>query len=133
MTQLSIVRCPVRKMDARARCSKACCLTANHARCACASSRISNGAPYVSDTRFRWRVRAPTYPNLQAVDAMVRGQTIADVPITIGSLDPCFSCTERVEAVDLTDGSRQVYTRQELEAMARGAGLDVADGKGGGV
>ena len=72
---------------------------------------------------YRWRVRAPTYPNLQAVPAMVQGQTIADVPITIGSLDPCFSCTERVEAVDITDGSRRVYSRAELEELARAAGL----------
>jgi len=80
---------------------------------------------------YRWRVRAPTYPNLQAVPAMVQGQTIADVPITIGSLDPCFSCTERVEAVDLRDGSRRVYSGDELAAMARAVGLDVACGKGG--
>ncbi len=63
---------------------------------------------------YRWRVRAPTYPNLQAVPVMVTGGMLADVPITIGSLDPCFSCTERVEAVDLTRGTVRVYTQEEL-------------------
>ena len=77
---------------------------------------------------YRWRVRAPTYPNLQAVPAMVQGQTIADVPIIIGSLDPCFSCTERVEAVDLRNGRRRVYSKKELEALARSA----TDIRGGG-
>jgi len=73
---------------------------------------------------YRWRVRAPTYPNLQAVPAMIQNQMIADVPITLGSLDPCFSCTERVEAVDVTSGAIRVYSRRELAALAkrRGAG-----------
>lgn len=68
---------------------------------------------------YRWRVRAPTFPNLQAVPAMVCGQTIADVPITVGSLDPCFSCTERMEVVDLSDGRRKIYRRKEIEELAR--------------
>lgn len=71
---------------------------------------------------FRWRVRAPTYPNLQALPAMVAGAAIADVPITLGSLDPCFSCTERVEAVDVRSGQVRTWSRRELEALARGRG-----------
>ncbi len=68
---------------------------------------------------YRWRVRAPTYPNLQAMPLMIRGQSLADVPITLGSLDPCFSCTERLEAVELGTGKVRVYRKAELEAMAR--------------
>jgi Ni,Fe-hydrogenase III large subunit/Ni,Fe-hydrogenase III component G len=68
---------------------------------------------------FRWRVRAPTYPNLQAMPAMIQGQYLADVPITLGSLDPCFSCTERMETVDVRTGRRAIFRRAELEAMAR--------------
>jgi len=83
------------------------------------------------DRPYRWRVRAPTYPNLQAIPAMVQGQTIADVPITIGSIDPCFSCTERVEAVDIRDGSRRIYSRAELEQLARLAGLPAGARQGG--
>jgi Ni,Fe-hydrogenase III large subunit len=70
---------------------------------------------------YRWRVRAPTYPNLQAVPAMIVQQTIADVPIVLGSLDPCFSCTERMEAVDVRSGALRVYTPQELLALSRSA------------
>ncbi len=70
---------------------------------------------------YRWRVRAPTYPNLQAVGAMVRGQQLADVPITIGSLDPCFSCTERFEVVDAQAGSSRLYSAEELTRGVRPA------------
>jgi Ni,Fe-hydrogenase III large subunit len=71
---------------------------------------------------YRWRVRAPSYPNLQAMPVMIQGQTIADVPITLGSLDPCFSCTERVEAVDVRTRAVRVYEPSELRALARERG-----------
>jgi Ni,Fe-hydrogenase III large subunit/Ni,Fe-hydrogenase III component G len=70
---------------------------------------------------YRWRVRAPTFPNLQAIPAMIRGQSIADVPITIGSIDPCFSCTERMETVDCQDGRVRVYSLKELQALTQSA------------
>ena len=49
---------------------------------------------------YRWRVRAPTYPQLQAVPRMLEQMSVADFPIIVGSLDPCFSCTERVIVVN---------------------------------
>jgi Ni,Fe-hydrogenase III large subunit/Ni,Fe-hydrogenase III component G len=68
---------------------------------------------------YRWRVRAPTYPNLQALPAMVQQANIADVPITLGSLDPCFSCTERLETVDRKTKEVRVYSRAEILEMSR--------------
>jgi Ni,Fe-hydrogenase III large subunit/Ni,Fe-hydrogenase III component G len=68
---------------------------------------------------YRWRVRAPTYANLQALGASLKGMSIADVPITLGSMDPCFSCTERMQVVDVRSGRVQVLSSEELEAMAR--------------
>src|ERR1019366_2337449 len=68
---------------------------------------------------YRWRVRAPTYPNLQAMPAMVAGANIADVPITLGSLDPCFSCTERLETIDRRSSEVRVYSHAELLEMSR--------------
>jgi Ni,Fe-hydrogenase III large subunit/Ni,Fe-hydrogenase III component G len=67
----------------------------------------------------RWRVRAPTYSNLQSVPLMIEKAVIADVPITIGSIDPCFSCTERVEIVDLKKGDSKIYTGDELLKISR--------------
>ncbi|HET6454615.1 MAG TPA: NADH-quinone oxidoreductase subunit C [Armatimonadota bacterium] len=69
---------------------------------------------------YRWRVRAPTYQNLQAVGVMIEGLQLADVPISIGSFDPCFSCTERVETLDVNTGKVRIYTQEELEKLSRG-------------
>ena len=63
---------------------------------------------------YRWKVRAPTYPNLQCVPYIIKGQHIADVPIIIGSLDPCYSCTERMAIVDVKTGIEKTYTKQEM-------------------
>ncbi|UCE48447.1 MAG: nickel-dependent hydrogenase large subunit, partial [Phycisphaerales bacterium] len=63
---------------------------------------------------YRWRVRAPTYPNLQCVPYIIKGQRIADVPIIIGSLDPCYSCTERMAVVDVNTGEEKVCRNGEI-------------------
>lgn len=68
---------------------------------------------------YRWKARAPTYQNLQSVPLMVLGETIADVPIALGSFDPCFSCTERLETVDVRTGEVKVYSKAELEEISR--------------
>jgi Ni,Fe-hydrogenase III large subunit len=66
----------------------------------------------------RWRVRAPTYPNLQGVPLMLLNNELADAPIIIGSIDPCFSCTERVQVVDIKNGGVTVLSRSELETLS---------------
>jgi len=43
--------------------------------------------------RIKWRV--PTYQNWGALSVMLPGSKIADIPVVIGSIDPCISCTER--------------------------------------
>jgi len=63
---------------------------------------------------YRWKVRAPSYPNLQSVPYIIKGERIADVPIIIGSLDPCYSCTERMAVVDVKTGVEKIYTKQEM-------------------
>ena len=67
----------------------------------------------------RWRVRAPTYNNLQCVPAMFNGSMIADAPISLGSLDPCFSCTERLCVIDQDTGTVRVYRQEELIEKSR--------------
>jgi Ni,Fe-hydrogenase III large subunit/Ni,Fe-hydrogenase III component G len=62
----------------------------------------------------RWRVRAPTYQNLQGVPAMIKDQQIADMTISLGSIDPCFSCTDRLETIDLRSGQTRVWSQEEL-------------------
>jgi Ni,Fe-hydrogenase III large subunit len=50
---------------------------------------------------------------------MLKGNFIADAPIIIGSIDPCFSCTDRLEVVDVKASKIRVYTQEELREMSR--------------
>jgi ech hydrogenase subunit E len=40
-------------------------------------------------------VRTPTFSNIPAMIAVLKGSQVADVPNIILTLDPCISCTER--------------------------------------
>ena len=68
----------------------------------------------------RWRVRAPTYTNLQGVPRMLLDNQLADFPIIVGSIDPCFSCTDRVVVLDERARSARVFGRSGIEALGRG-------------
>ena len=48
----------------------------------------------------RHKVRAPSYVNVPSFRASCIGQKIADVTLTLASVDPCYSCTERLAVVD---------------------------------
>ena len=52
----------------------------------------SNGGPGPE----RHKIRAPTYNNIPTFKATCIGQSVADVTITLASIDPCYSCTERM-------------------------------------
>lgn len=67
----------------------------------------------------RWRVRAPTYQNLQGIPAMIKDQQLADMTISLGSIDPCFSCTDRLETIDLKTGRKNVLSQAELQKLAQ--------------
>jgi membrane-bound hydrogenase subunit alpha len=71
----------------------------------------SNG----TDKPERVKVRAPTLANLEAATESVVGAFVADIPIAIASIDPCFSCTDRM-AVVLNDRhrGRHITTWEEL-------------------
>jgi membrane-bound hydrogenase subunit alpha len=68
-----------------------------------------------TDKPERVRVRAPTMANLEAATESVIGAFVADIPIAIASIDPCFSCTDRMAIVlrDPKQGTR-VTTWEEL-------------------
>ncbi|AHF80868.1 hydrogenase large subunit [Thermococcus paralvinellae] len=67
---------------------------------------------------YRYRVRAATYNNLPAVPDMMRGYTIADAPLIVASIDPCYSCTERVQIVDVESGKVRVLSEEEFNKLA---------------
>jgi NADH-quinone oxidoreductase subunit D len=51
----------------------------------------------------RVKVRAPTLANVQAVSHMLKDRYLADMPIVIAAIDPCFSCTDRTILVAKVD------------------------------
>lgn len=64
---------------------------------------------------FRWRCRAATYANWPTLRYMLRGNTVSDAPLIIGSLDPCYSCTDRMTVVDVRKKTTVVVPYKEIE------------------
>jgi NADH-quinone oxidoreductase subunit D len=59
-----------------------------------------------SDKPERVKVRAPTLANVQVVAHMLKDGYLADTPIVIAAIDPCFSCTDRAIATTNLDNGR---------------------------
>lgn len=55
----------------------------------------SNG----SDTPERIKVRTPTICNMNSVIKLAVGHQLADVPMILAGIDPCFSCNDRLVVV----------------------------------
>jgi len=66
------------------------------------------------NTVYRWRVRAPTYANLQVARIILKGCTLADAPVVIASLDPCISCMERYMVIDVNSGKVTFIPHESL-------------------
>ncbi len=47
----------------------------------------------------RYKVRAPTLANIPALCRMLVGIHVADIPIILAGIDPCFSCMDRMVVV----------------------------------
>jgi NADH-quinone oxidoreductase subunit D len=71
----------------------------------------SNG----TDKPERVKVRAPTLANSAAVAHMIAGGYLADVPIIIAAIDPCFSCTDRmIKVQDASSGKESIFNWEGL-------------------
>lgn len=68
------------------------------------------------DKPLRYRIRTPTYANLPAVCEMLKGCYIADIPAILVSIDPCFSCTDRVALINVKTGKK---TTTDISSLAR--------------
>lgn len=55
----------------------------------------------------RVKLRAPTMANLASITYMLDGGYLADVPIVIAAIDPCFSCTDRAITIKQIDSGRE--------------------------
>jgi len=74
-----------------------------------------NGTAYPE----RVKIRSPTLANIISFREMIRGCYVADIPAVLISLDPCFSCTDRMVFVDEKSGRRWVWTMNDLKARRR--------------
>lgn len=64
---------------------------------------------------YRWRARASTYNNWPSLRYMFRGNTVSDAPLIVASIDPCYSCAERVTVVDVRKKKAKTIEYKELE------------------
>lgn len=68
-----------------------------------------------TDKPERVKVRAPTLANFQSVAKMMENNNLADVPITIAAIDPCFSCTDRmIQIYDLESEKSSILDFKKL-------------------
>ena len=71
----------------------------------------SNG----SDIPERVKLRAPTLANIKAVLKMLENYNLADLPIIVAAIDPCFSCTDRTISITKLDtGSSEIMDWKSL-------------------
>ncbi len=69
----------------------------------------SNG----TDSPERIKVRTPTMCNMASVLALAVGHQLADMPMILVGVDPCFSCNDRTVVVD-QGGARGGWTWEQL-------------------
>jgi NADH-quinone oxidoreductase subunit D len=74
-----------------------------------------------SDKPERVKLRAPTLANVQVVAHMLKDGYLADTPIVIAAIDPCFSCTDR--AISTTNIDNGQTDRMDWPTL-RSYGID---------
>ena len=71
----------------------------------------SNG----TDKPERLKIRTPTICNLNSVVRLAVGHQLADAPMILAGIDPCFSCNDRmVQISKASDGSEYSMSWKEL-------------------
>jgi NADH-quinone oxidoreductase subunit D len=63
----------------------------------------------------RYKVRSPTLANIPALCKMLQGGYVADIPVVLAGIDPCFSCMDRMAFVDVEDDRNWIWTMQQLK------------------
>jgi len=62
----------------------------------------------------RVKVRTPTMANLLTATEMLKGHTLADVPVVLTGMDPCFGCMDRISVVDVDKSKEWSVAGEEL-------------------
>lgn len=70
----------------------------------------SNG----TDTPERVKVRTPTICNMTSVVKLAIGHQLADIPMILAGIDPCFSCNDRSVSIRRDQDSEEVWDWERL-------------------
>jgi NADH-quinone oxidoreductase subunit D len=62
----------------------------------------------------KYRIRTPTYSNITIYAKLLIGADVTDVPVVIQSMDPCFSCMDRM--VIVKKNKREVLSGKQFMA-----------------
>jgi len=72
-----------------------------------------------SNRPVRHKIRAPSFNNVPTFKASCIGLQIPDVAITLASVDPCYSCTERMCVAVDADSRKPLYNFAELVRLSQ--------------
>jgi NADH-quinone oxidoreductase subunit D len=72
-----------------------------------------------SNRPVRHKIRAPSYNNIPTFKASCIGLQIPDVAITLASVDPCYSCTERMCVALDAHTRKPLYDFAELVRLSQ--------------
>ncbi|MBN1564703.1 MAG: nickel-dependent hydrogenase large subunit [Anaerolineae bacterium] len=74
------------------------------------------------ETPDRVKIRTPTLPNMASVLELAVGHQLADMPMILTGIDPCFSCNDRMITVrDTHSNQRDVWTWDQLRKYGMNA------------
>lgn len=71
-----------------------------------------------TDKPERYKIRSPTLGNIPSLCKMLVGGYIADIPIVVAGIDPCFACMDRLSFVEVNNGDRWIWTGEDLRRYA---------------
>ena len=66
---------------------------------------------------YRVKIRTPTLLNIMPFCEMVKGNYIADIPVVLESIDPCFCCEDRLTFIDINSGKKWSWTLDQIRYL----------------
>jgi NADH-quinone oxidoreductase subunit D len=72
-----------------------------------------------TDKPERVKLRAPSLANIKPLLKMLENYNLADLPIIVAAIDPCFSCTDRAIAIENRDrGKKEIMDWKTLRQFS---------------
>ena len=65
-------------------------------------------------TPDRVKSRQPTMANIPAALELLKGQTLADVPMVLTAIDPCFGCMDRMSFLETESQKKWTWSGEQL-------------------